>query len=32
MTVQSGPVFDVAVSQFAVEKVRAAKNARGLFL
>ena len=36
MTVHSGPVFDMAVNQFAVmatgvEKVRAAKNTRGLF-
>jgi hypothetical protein len=33
MTVYSGPVFDMAVKQFAVmaEKVRAAKNTRGLF-
>lgn len=31
MTVYSGPVFDMAVNQCGVEKVRAAKNARGLF-
>ncbi len=32
MTVYSGRVFDMAVNQFGMEKVRAGKNTPGLFL
>ncbi len=31
MTVYSGLVFDMAVNQSGVEKIRAANNTRGLF-
>ena len=31
MIICSGPAFDMAVNRFGVEKVRAAKNTRGLF-